>query len=511
MLSIQTNVNSMNAQENLRVTNNFQARTIARLTSGYRINQSGDDAAGLAVANKYRSGIAEMQQGVRNANDALSSLQIIDGGLSNISNMLDRLKTLATQSASATFEGNRGTLQAEYSSLLTEINRQASNIGLGDDAGSGQRYNKDLQVYVGGGGDFKSNSSVSVNLSLASDRVSSTQLGLVGSSILGGSGVSMTTGARTDLNLAATRVLGGASGSTQAFTVNVEGTSKTFTVTGAAGGITVNDALDQINNQVASMGIQAGIDANGGLMFISDKAWSVQTAAASTAAQGLTTAASNKLNTNLSYAVSNAGAATYTAVATTKTDTFRVTNGQGQSVDITLDEFNGASIDSAINTINAKSSAVDVYAVKNAAGTGIALMSKGSFSVVNNPGALDANDDDTGGFSGATAPTVTAGAIGATDDTTNSKQAIAAVNSAVSRLGIVQGKIGSAQNKVGYAIQLAQSQITSFSAAESRIRDADVASEAANLTKAQVLQQASLAALAQANSAPQAVLTLLRG
>ena len=78
-------------------------------------------------------------------------------------------------------------------------------------------------------------------------------------------------------------------------------------------------------------------------------------------------------------------------------------------------------------------------------------------------------------------------------------------------LGSVQGKVGTAQNKLQYAVQLAQSQISNFSAAESRIRDADVAAEAANLTKAQVLQQASLAAMAQANSAPQAVLSLLRG
>jgi flagellin len=97
------------------------------------------------------------------------------------------------------------------------------------------------------------------------------------------------------------------------------------------------------------------------------------------------------------------------------------------------------------------------------------------------------------------------------DDTERAKAALAAVNDAVSKLGIVQGKIGTAQNKLTYAIQLAQSQITNFSAAESRIRDADVASEAANLTKAQVLSQASMAALAQANSAPQNVLSLLRG
>src|SRR4051812_13535541 len=128
--SIQTNVNSLVAQENLRVNSNFQSKTIQRLTSGYRINSSADDAAGLAVANKFRSDVAELSQGVRNANDGVSQLQIVDGGLGQISQMLDRLKTLATQGASDTFTGNRTTLNNEYQTVVKEIDRQASNVGL---------------------------------------------------------------------------------------------------------------------------------------------------------------------------------------------------------------------------------------------------------------------------------------------------------------------------------------------------------------------------------------------
>ena len=107
MLSIQTNVNSLVAQQNLSVNSAFQSKTIQQLTSGYRINSSGDDAAGLAVANKYRSSVAELTQGVANGNDGVAQLQIMDGGMSNISMVLDRLKTLATQSASGAFTGNR--------------------------------------------------------------------------------------------------------------------------------------------------------------------------------------------------------------------------------------------------------------------------------------------------------------------------------------------------------------------------------------------------------------------
>jgi flagellin len=89
--------------------------------------------------------------------------------------------------------------------------------------------------------------------------------------------------------------------------------------------------------------------------------------------------------------------------------------------------------------------------------------------------------------------------------------AVTAIATAIAKLGTAQAAVGKGENELGYAVSLAQSQITNFSAAESQIRDANVAQQAANLSKAQVLSQASIAAMAQANSAPQAVLSLLRG
>ena len=179
-ISIQTNVNSIIAQENLRVTNEFQSKTIQRLTSGYRINYSGDDAAGLAVANKFRSDPAELTQGVRNANDAISNLQLIDGGLNNISKLMDRLKTLASQSASGTFKGNRTTLDNEYRALLKEIDRQASNVGLVN----GGSNNNVLNVYIGGGSS-QANAQVNVDLSGASNQMDSAGLGIGSTAVSG--------------------------------------------------------------------------------------------------------------------------------------------------------------------------------------------------------------------------------------------------------------------------------------------------------------------------------------
>jgi len=276
--SFQTNVTSLVAEQNLRVNADFQSKTITQLTSGYRINSSGDDAAGLAVANGFRSAVAELTQGVRNANDGISILQTVDGGLNNIGNILDRLKTLATQSASDTFTGNRATVNNEFTTLLGEIDRQAANIGLASGGGTGGRFNVALSVYIGGG-DTQAHATVSVDLS--------------------GSG-----------------------------------------------------------NQVDSAGL--GISAD---------------------------------------------------------------------------------------TVDTK-----------------------------------------------------ANALTALTDITN----------ALTSLGTVTGKVGTGENDLQYAIQLAQSQITNDSAAQSQIRDADIATAAANLTKSQVLTQSSVAALAQANSAPQALLKLLQ-
>jgi flagellin len=163
-LSVQTNIASLEAQNFVNINTNFQNNTIEQLSSGYRINNSGDDAAGLATANQYAGTIATLTQGVINAGNSSSTLQIADGGLSNITTILNRLQTLATESASSTFAGNRATVNAEYQGLLTEINRQAASIGLSSAGGAASANNTNLTTYVGGG-DNQADSQVSVDLS----------------------------------------------------------------------------------------------------------------------------------------------------------------------------------------------------------------------------------------------------------------------------------------------------------------------------------------------------------
>src|SRR6516165_1563232 len=145
--SINTNVASLQAQNYLRTNSNFQNQKINRVTSGLRIVSSGDDAAGLAIANGFRSDEAVLTQGIRNANDGLSQLQIIDGGMNNISQRLDRARTLATQSASGTFTGDRGVLNSEFQNVLGETDRQAQSIGLNNNGA----FAKNMSVFIGGG------------------------------------------------------------------------------------------------------------------------------------------------------------------------------------------------------------------------------------------------------------------------------------------------------------------------------------------------------------------------
>jgi flagellin len=134
--SVVSNISSANAQANLAATNIGLNKALTRLSSGFRINYAGDDAAGLAVANAYRNDIAVINQGIRNANDGLSSLQIKDGALNNISTLLDRLATLATQAASGeTTTASRTTLNTEFQDVLSEITRESTVAGLQSSAG----------------------------------------------------------------------------------------------------------------------------------------------------------------------------------------------------------------------------------------------------------------------------------------------------------------------------------------------------------------------------------------
>jgi flagellin len=194
--SVVSNVSAQNAQANLNTTNIGLQKALTRLSSGFRINMAGDDAAGLAVANAYRSEQAVLNQGVRNANDGLSTLQIKNGALDNIATLLDRMATLATQSASAGFTGNRTTLNNEFQDVISEIAREVTVAGLGTAQG--------FSVFVSAGASGTVGGTIG-----AAD---TTTLGIAGLSIATAGGASAAVTAITTASTGAVALVGAAVG-----------------------------------------------------------------------------------------------------------------------------------------------------------------------------------------------------------------------------------------------------------------------------------------------------------
>ena len=528
--SINTNITGMQAQEYLRVTGDFQAKTINRVTSGLRIISSGDDAAGLAIANSFRSDQAVLSQGIRNANDGLATLQTIDGGITNISKLIDRARTLATQSASGTFNGDRSVLNTEFQSVLTEVDRQAQAIGLN----VGGSFAKELRVFIGGGRG-SSDSAVIANgsaaIDLSASTVDSKSLGLGGYAVSGASGLDNATTFSTAKGVA----------TSMTYTVSGAGFSGTDAVSVTANLNGVNDLaglVDAINAGISSAaqgttgaatafknaGVSAQLNSDGtSFQFVStSSAFSVRDNGAAGAARSF-------LGTSAGDQVKVAGglqAKTITwsgDIADGETQAITLSTvdegGTMHQVDISLGDTGSVlSIAEAVTAINTALQNTNDSHLKSL----VATVDGSTTDTISIAGLKNFNvtvaipSDATGtGFAGPGATVTSAEVSGGTSVNISSEAAaqtaVSALAEAVSSLGQAQANVGKGQNTFNFAVSLASTQLTNLAASESRIRDADLALEAANLTKAQILQQAGIAALAQANSAPQAVLSLLRG
>jgi flagellin len=564
MLSIQTNVDSLNAQQNLNITDQFMSKTIQQLTSGYRINSSGDDAAGLAVANSLRDNIAQVTQGVANGNDGVAQLQIMDGGISNISQILDGMQTLATQSASSSFTGDRTVLNNEFQTDISEINRQAQAIGLN----TGGTFAQNLAIYLGGGSGSTSASLLTngtVNVDLTSSTVDAQSLGLNGVQAIHATAYDL--GASSATSVQSVISANGSAAST-AFSFTGPGFGDTSAISVSANLNGVADTTDLVNNinaaiQTAAEGstgadaafkaanITASVVTNSAgqqeLAFSSSNAAFSVTSGDATASAllgsfsagavgnvagavtlvsgGSTELATKGLNgaPNTSADLTFAGAVTGTqAISINALDA----NGVQHSITVNLSAANSTALTGAtgvLDTINQAlqksddSTLQQITAVQTGSATSATFnlvstlsdftVNLGADSVANTEGVATAATGVGQTFTALQVGTGSSADISTLQGATN---AVSAVSNAVVALGTAQAAIGNGENQLNYAINLATSQITNFSAAESQIRDADIAQQAANLTKAQTLQQASIAAMAQANSAPQAILSLLK-
>lgn len=364
-LRIQNNIAAMNAHKNLSISDTNLSKSLERLSSGFRINKAADDAAGLSISQAFRADIASFKVASRNASEASSLLQVAEGALDQIGNMLTRLKELATQASSANSGSNLAKIDAESDQLLAEIERIADSTAYAD-----------VNLIDG---------SYGVTYKAATAAATSTASGF--QSITG-----MTTNDTYDI------------------TTTVSGTAGTMVLTTGTSSETVYFTKPSTGSTqdvfFASVGVTVGVNAD-----------------------------INSYTIGSFTAGSSGHSAFQLGAENTANDRLSITLGNAQK-----------------------------------AGLGISTLDLGSAS--------------------------------------NAQKAITSIDAAVSTLNTVRGNIGAYMNRLSYAAANLASTIENVQAAESVIRDVDMAAEMTSFTKSQILLQAGTAMLAQANMAPQQVLSL---
>ena len=380
MLGINSNINSLVAQQNLNGSQSALSQAITRLSSGKRINSAADDAAGLAISTRMQSQIDGLNQGVSNANDGVSMIQTASSALSSLTSSLQRIRQLAVQASTGTLSSSdQAALQQEVAQQIAEVNRISSQT-----------------TYNG------------------------------------------------------TNILNGTAGTV------------TFQV-GANVGQTISLNLSQ-SMSAAQIG--------GGL---------VQT--------GQTVG-------TVSVSLNASGA--YTATGATITAVNVLSDGQGG---YTFTDQNNQAISSTV--------AAAIFSTGTQTGAGTAITTLALSAGAESPGAASAAQvASVAQIDAINAPPTVSGLNIST--VTGANQAMVSIDNALQTVNNLQATLGAAQNRFTAIATSQQAESTDLSSAQSQITDANFAQETANLSKAQVLQQAGISVLAQANSNPQQVLKLLQ-
>jgi len=380
VMSVNTNVLSLSAQRAMNNTREDLGVAIERLSTGLRINSAKDDAAGLAISERFTSSINGLNQAVRNASDGISFAQVAEGALDVIGRNLQRVRELAVQSLNdSNTADNRAAIDEEVQQLTAEIDRIAKET----------TFNNRI-ILDGSTGvlNFQIGAERGESLGLSGVDAKATTLGQL-FAVNTGSAVGALTGNNADYaeEMGGTfTITGGAAGS-EAVEIDLTG------VTTAAG------IVDAINGKLADTGVQATL--NGGAIVLADSSGNDPTL-----------------------------------------------GGTGDLSDIGLDSTTDTTDFRSVATVNVK-------------------------------------------------------------DRDAANSALAVLDTAIDQATSLRASFGAVQNRFENVIEIGRVQEENLSAARSRIRDADYAAETAALTRAQILQQAGLASLAQANASPQAVLSLL--
>ncbi|WP_415905080.1 flagellin [Neptuniibacter sp. QD48_55] len=570
---INSNIMSLNAQRNLMISQGDQNQAMERLTSGKRINSAGDDAAGLAIANRLTSQVRGLDQAVRNANDGISLIQTAEGALDETTNILQRMRELSIQSANGTYtDGDRSTLNAEVQQLVSELDRIADTTSF-----NGQKILDGSQKGVGLQVGAEANETIAFTITdmSANGLGSNTGGDLVGEAMDLPTNIEISSSSLVKINgqfvdavssgstlkqlvdtindsistveastvtvmdkQSATAAADGILGAGESITITAildDGQTQTFNITDTG---SKEELVDRIN-EVAGTVVTASLNDDGDMELSSTNTRSLQLTDAQ-GATGLTattetarlvldsTADDNELTFEITTTdgAASGAAMDYDAWGFDKRgEAGQVTGIGGDAANgtITAGELfiNGVEISTAttatnadanVAAINKHSAETGVYASLTTAGTPEMILTSIDGSEISIEGTkaggaaaigLQESNEDIVGIGDTVADIDISTAAGA-------QEAIDILDAALEDVNSVRSDLGAVNNRLDFTINNLSNVSENAAAARSRIEDADFAAESAALSRAQVLQQAGTAMLAQANAAPQQVLSLLQ-
>jgi flagellin len=601
---INTNISSLNAQRNLSMSQSGLATSLQRLSTGLRINSAKDDAAGMSIASRMTSQINGNNVAARNANDGISLAQTAEGGLNSATDLLQRMRDLAVQSANGSnSDQDRASIQSEVGQLKDEIDRVAKSTSfnglnlldgsftaqsfqVGANATSNDRIQIDkianLTTTALGTGLSGAASLTSGNVTAGLTAGDLTLNGVqVGASTAGGqagqtsssayavaqainaaagqSGVTAKANATVANAITTTATAPTAAAAVAANTFSINGVAIGAIAAGTVADLTTNpptaggpsavisqaaNTAEAINKVSSQTGVAATVDKAGKISLESLNGKDITVKMIDPAA---TAAQVTAVTTNTGLTASTAGVVTTTTGPTAGAQaagSFKI-NGVdiGAIADGGTVQGQGANAAAAINLLSGKTgvtatadaitgavslTAADGRDINVEDGTGTAAGSTGitaaKFSGSVTLSSSNANGivvggkkDDSAGlhaFEGLkAADTTSTNSVSTVDVSTASgaQAALGTIDAALASVNSSKAALGAYQNRFSAVVSNLQATSENLSASRSRIQDADFASETANLTRGQILQQAGTAMLAQANSLPNGVLSLLRG
>ncbi|WP_027468031.1 flagellin N-terminal helical domain-containing protein [Deefgea rivuli] len=507
---INTNVPSLNSQNNLNKSQGMLSTSLQRLSSGLRINSAKDDAAGLSISDRMTSQIRGLDQAKRNANDGISLSQTAEGALSTSGDLLQRMRELAVQSSNASnTASDRQALQAEVTQLGSELDRISTTTQFnGQNLLDGTFGTANFQVGA--------NAGQTIQASMSNFRTNG-----YGNNQIAGATAASTAGASVASGASTAAAAWGDNG-VAASTATISGTVGTASFAGTAN-MTAQAFALAVNNVEASTGVKAEAETEATVGFGAAGSYSLDimsdngsTAASSAVSITFTVGAGITGSAALADAmnkVNDQTAKTGVTATINKSGLLQLTNTNGN--DIVLANKTGVTNagDATVTKLDSTGAAATSGIVGSSGGTASATVVSG-YVTFDSASSFTATGSVANSNLGAAATSISSLKSVSNIDISSfagAQDALKTIDSALSKVSGERAKLGALQSRFENTTSNLSTSSENLSASRSRIRDTDYASETANLAKAQVLQQAGTAMLAQANALPNQVLSLLRG